>query len=158
MTSRKNRKDKNATSEIARKYAMTPERIGKHEARVKETKAKYSMDAAKVDRALTEYLQIKDPIVVDGKAIMWCKRPSMKQLKAMIPNEMHPYVDKPEDVPEELREKYEDHFYEQMADIIAIPKKTAKEWEAINNPWLTRLFWNHIAEIANLLEGRIEGF
>lgn len=158
MPNHKNRKEKSATSEIARKYAMSPEKIGKHEARVKQTKIKYSMDAAEVERALTEYLEIKDPIVVDGKAIAWVKRPSMKQLKAMIPKELRPYVDSPTEVPEELNKRYENFFYEKMAEIIAIPKRTASEWEALANPWFTRLFWNHIAEIANLLEGRVEGF
>lgn len=159
MPNNKNRKKKSPEERIAGKYAMrTPESIREHERKVEQTKSKYSMDSAETEKNLTEYLEIKDPIVAGGKAIMWCKRPSMKQLKEMIPKEMRPYVDNPAEVPEEMNQRYEKHFYEKMAELIAIPKKSAKDWEEISNPWFVRLFWNHIANIAQLLEGRIEGF
>jgi len=157
MTSRKNRKE-SSTTKIAKKYAMPPEEVKRHDERVARTKAKYSMDQAEVEKALTDFLNIRDPIVVNGKAIAWVKRPSMKQLKAMIPKELRPYVDNPKDVPEELNEKYENFFYEKMAEIIVVPKRSASEWEEWANPWFVRLFWQHIANIAQLMEGPIEGF
>ena len=132
--------------------------IEKEEKRIQKAKAKYSMDAQKVNDNLTEYLDIKDPIVWKGKAIAWVKRPTMKQLKALIPKEMRTYVENPQDVPEKLNKKYEGHFYGKMADLIAIPKHTAKEWEEIGNPWFMRRFWEHIAQIAQLMEGNIESF
>jgi len=158
MPNQKNRKKKSATEKIAEKYTMSPEEIKGHEKRVAKTKAKYSMDQAEVERALTDFLNIKDPIVFKGKAIAWVKRPSMKQLKAMIPQELRPYVDNPQDVPEEINKKYESFFYEKMAEIVVVPKKTAEEWEAYANPWFVRMFWAHIADVAKLMEGPIEGF
>lgn len=158
MPNNKNRKKKSPEARLAEKYAMTPEDIKGHEKKVQATKTKFSMDAAEVEKALTEYLELTDPIVFEGKAIMWCKRPSMKQLKAMIPKEMRPYIANPEKVPDKLNKKYEDFFYEKMAELIAVPTKSVAEWQNIANPWLVRLFWNHIADIAELLEGRVEGF
>ena len=154
---RKKRKKLSPEERLAKRYTMSPDDLAQHDKKVAKTKAKYSMDAAEVEKALTDYLEIKDPIVVDGKAIMWCKRPSMKQLKELIPQELRPY-ENPEDVPEELNKKYELHFYEKMAEIIAIPEKTAEEWRKIANPWFARLFWGHIKNIAEQLDGRIEGF
>jgi len=158
MPSNKNRKKKSATEIIVKKYAMSPEDLAKHPEKVAKTKAKYSMDQAKVEEALTDFLNIKDPIVFKGKAIAWVKRPSMKQLKAMIPKELRPYVDNPQDVPEKVNKKYESFFYEKMAELIVIPERTAEEWEDYANPWFVRMFWEHIANIAKLMEGPIEGF
>lgn len=159
MPNRNNRKKKETAQEkIVRKYAMSPETISKHEEKIEKTKAKYSIDMAEVEKNLTEFLEVKDPIVVKGKAIMWVKRPSMKELKSIIPQELRPYVDDPASVPEEVNERYETHFYAKMAELVAVPKRTAEQWEATANPWVIRLFWHHIANIAQSLEGNIEGF
>lgn len=157
MRNKKSQKKKGATSRIAEKYGMSGEKLRQHDRKVEETKHKYSMDAAEVDRALTEYCDIKDPIVVGGKAVMWCRRPTMKELKAMIPEEMRQYVDGGE-VPEEINEKYEKFYYEKMADLIVVPKRTAEEWAEKCTPWITRLFWGHISDIGKVLENRVEGF
>jgi len=93
-----------------------------------------------------------------GKAIAWVRRPSMKQLKGLIPPEVAKYVNKPKAVPEELGKKYEKFFYEKMAEMIAVPERTAEEWEEKVNVWFIRKFWEHIANVAQLMEGQIEGF
>lgn len=143
--------------------SLTVKEIKEEARRMDEAKAKYSRDLAKVESALTEYLETLDPMLwINPKgetvAIAWIRRPSMKKLKEMIPKEMREYVDNPLEVPEELNKKYESHFYEKMAEMIAIPERTPEEWETKANPWFIRRFWEHIASIAQMMEGQIEGF
>jgi len=137
---------------------MSPEDIKREEEAIEKGKTKFSMEQAEVEKALTEYLEIKDPIVHKGKAIAWVKRPSMKQLREMIPPEMAKFMDNPKGVPEEVAKRYEGHFYKKMAELIVVPEYTAEEWEAKANPWFVRLFWEHVANIAKLMEGQVEGF
>jgi len=137
---------------------MSPEDIEREEKAIKKGKTKYSMEQTEVEKALADYLEITDPIVYKDKAIAWVRRPTMKQLRAMIPPEMAKYFDDPKSVPEEIGKKYEKHFYIKMAELIKIPKYTAEEWEDKANPWFVRLFWEHIANIAKLMEGQVEGF
>jgi len=145
--------------DIERKYPpMSPEDIKAEEKTIEEGKAKLSMEMSVVEDALTEYLSISDPVVYKGKAVMWILRPTIKQLKALIPPEMREYVGNPKDVPEETGKKYEQFFYEKLAEMVTVPKYTAEQWQEKANPWLLRLFWEHIAKIARLMEGQIEGF
>jgi len=137
---------------------MSPEDIKKEEETIEKGKTKYSMEQTEVEKALTEYLELTDPIVHKGKAIAWVRRPSMKQLREMIPPEMAKYMDNPKDVPEETAKKYEGFFYKKMAELIKVPEYTAEQWEEKANPWFVRLFWEHIANIAKLMEGQVEGF
>jgi len=144
---------------ITEKYPpMSPEDIRKEIEQTEKGKTKYSMEMSDVEKALTDYLEITDPLVHNGKAIAWVKRPSMKQLKELIPPEMAKYMDDPKSAPELITKKYEGHFYKKMAELIKIPEHTAEQWEAKANPWLIRLFWQHIADIAKLMEGQVEGF
>ena len=142
---------------ILKKYPpMKPEELEKAEKEMTEAKTKYNIDQAEVEKALTEYLEILDPLMYKGKAIAYVRRPSMKQLKALIPPELREYVGK--QIPEELAKKHERFFYEKMSEMIAVPEYDADQWETKANPWFIRLFWQHINDIANLMEGQIEGF
>jgi len=76
----------------------------------------------------------------------------------MIPQEMVKYMDDPSKAPEAVQKKYERFFYEKMEELIAIPKLNADQWEAKANPWFIRRFWEHVGQIAKLMEGQIEGF
>lgn len=144
---------------IVEKYPpMSPEEIKKEEEQIEKGKTKYSMELSDVEKALTDYLEIVDPIMYKEKAIAWVRRPSMKQLKELIPPEMAKYMDNPKSVPDSISKKYEGHFYKKMAELIKVPEYTAEQWEAKANPWFARLFWQHIADIAKLMEGQIEGF
>lgn len=144
---------------MAEKYPpMSPEDIKKEIEQTEKGKTKYSMEAADVEKALTDYLEIVDPLVYKGNAIAWVRRPSMKQLKELIPPEMTKYMDNPKSVPDSISKKYEGHFYKKMVELIKVPEYTAEQWEAKANPWLVRLFWQHIADIAKLMEGQVEGF
>jgi len=145
---------------FAEQYPPLDEKgIREQEELMDKAKQKYASEAQEVSDALTDYLNIKDPMVLKGKAIAWVRRPSMKQLKELIPLEMRKYVNKdPDEIPKTINKKYEKFFYEKMAEMIVIPKYTPKEWEAKANPWLIRRFWLHISEIARLMEGHIENF
>jgi len=144
---------------IQEKYPpMSPEDIVNEEKATEAGKAKLSMEMSEVEEALTDYLSISDPVVYKGKAIMWIHRPTVKQLKQLIPPEMRDYIGSPEKVPEETGNKYEAFFYEKLAEMVTVPKYTAEQWKEKANPWLLRLFWEHIAKIAQMMEGEVEGF
>lgn len=144
---------------IEEKYpSMSEEDIKNESAAIEKGKAKLSMELSVVEDALTEFLNTPDPIVWNNKAIMWVRRPTIKQLKALIPAEMREYVDSPKEIPEETSKKYEKFFYEKLAEMVTVPKYTAEQWKEKANPWFLRLFWEHIAKIAKLMEGQIEGF
>lgn len=146
--------------ELAKKYGKAEKSKGiqAEEKQIQKTKQTYHLDQAEIEKNLTEFLAQKDPLMWEGKAIALIKRPSMKELKKLIPPEMRKYVDNPEALPEKLGKKYEKFFYKKMSEFIVVPKKTPEEWEAMTNPWLIRLFWMHFASIARLMEGQIEGF
>jgi len=150
---------------VVDKYpAMSREDIEEDARRQEQAQVKYSMDAAEVDKALTEYMEMLDPIVWTNPktnkkvAIAWVRRPTMKELKKIIPEEIQKYVVKQEDIPEEVGEKYATFLYEKMAELIVIPKRNAEQWEEFSNPWFLRRFYKHIGNIADLMKGQVEGF
>ena len=125
---------------------------------IEDVKAKYNRDASQVEAALTEFLEQLDPIVWNGKAIAWCRRPSMKEIKELVPSELMKYEDNPQDAPQELQDKYDKFIYQKMSEIIATPKYTAEQWIEKANPHLLRLFWEHIGKIAKEVQVQVEGF
>lgn len=143
---------------IEKKYGKSPEDVVADAKQQKKAQSNYNIQMAEVDQALTEFLNILDPIKWNGKTIMCARRPSMKELKKMIPKEMAKYADHPEDIPQSIQEKYEGFFYQKMSEIIVAPKHTAEEWEELANPWLMNLFWKHISSISEQIQGKIEGF
>lgn len=152
-------KPKEKKKDKDRKFkSLSPEEIDAEIRGQEKARQKYSTDAAEVEEALTNYLKITDPIVHNGKAIAWVRRPSMKELKALIPKEMYKYMDNPQDAPEATVKKYKNFFYEKMADLITVPNYTVAQWEEKANPWLVRKFWEHIGEIVKLMQGHVEGF
>ena len=147
---------------FAEKYPPLDEEGIKKEVKGQETaKTKYAAEALEIEKNFTEFCEVLDPIEwknSDGKFVTIAKvrRPTMKQMKELVPPEMAKYVGKK--APKELEEKYAKFFYEKMAEMIVFPEKTADEWEADGNPWFMRMFWQHIADIVKLIEGQAEGF
>jgi len=123
-----------------------------------EAKAKYNADVAIVEAALTEFLDIKDPIVFKDKAIAWVRRPTMKEMKSMFPVEMLQDMEDLDKVPPEKAEEYNKVLFDIMAKLIEIPKYTAEEWERKANPYFIKMFYEHIGKIALILQTQIEGF
>lgn len=128
----------------------------------KTAKTKYAAEALEIEKNFAEFCEVLDPIEwknpKTGKfmKIGLVRRPTMKQIKELVPPEMAKYIGKK--APEKLEKKYAKFFYEKMADLIVIPDKTAEEWERDGNPWYMRMFWQHIADIQKLIEGQAEGF
>jgi len=118
----------------------------------------YSTDMTGIEQNLTEFLTIEDPLVYQGKVLAWIKRPSNKELRALVPPEMRKYAKNPSDIPDELLDKYDDEIVGVLAKLITRPKWSAEEWKTKMNPWFTRLFWEHIGYITNLAQVELEGF
>jgi len=148
---------------FAEKYPALDEEGIKKEIKGQETaKTKYAAEALEIEKNFAEFCEVLDPIEWKnpntGKFVKigLVRRPTMKQMKEMVPPEMAKYVGKK--APKELEEKYAKFFYQKMSEMIVIPEKTASEWEAEGNPWYMRMFWQHIADIVKLIEGQAEGF
>lgn len=129
----------------------------------KTAKTVYAANAMEIEKNFTEFNKVLDPIygqLPDGKkaTIALVHRPKMRQIRALIPPEMAKYIAKGENPPEELEKKYAKFIYQKMAELIAVPEKTAEEWEEDSNPWFLNKFWKHIADIQTLIEGQSEGF
>jgi len=137
---------------------LSDEEVKKESAAIDEMKTEITMDAVQVAKNLTEWLETTDPIIVDGKVRMWCRRPTMEQLEAMVPPELRQYKDKPTEVPKELEEKYKDDIYKKLAELIEIPKHTTEEWKKIANPWLIKAFQEHLFKAFEGLGVSLENF
>ena len=124
-------------------------------------KSKYNSEMAIVEAALTEFLDIKDPIVWNKKAIAWVRRPTMKELKILFPTDMLNAMSEGksiEDLSPEKAEEYDNTLYGIMGDLIVIPKFTGEQWKSKSNPYLIKLFYDHIAKIALILQPQVENF
>lgn len=145
---------------LLEKHKSLAEKGGPTKATKNMEKAKqdYNIDQAEVLRNLTDYLNIKDPIKWNGKVIALVRRPSMKELKELIPKDLRKFVDDPKGLPNEEAKEYETFFYKKMSEFITVPNWSPEEWEINGNPWFIRLFFDHLSQIAKLMEGNIEGF
>jgi len=144
--------------------------VGKEDARKKKTvsqameemdeaRKKYNLDMAAVEKNLTEYLDIADPVTVNDKPIFWIRRPSMLEIKDLTPTkEQMKYMEEPQTMPTDLQKEYDDRFYKKFSVLVVAPKKTPEQWRKIMTPWLLRLFWGYIAKVGNILGAEVEGF
>lgn len=126
-----------------------------------QIKKQYNADMASVESALTDFLNIKDPIVFNGKAIAWVRRPTMKELKNLFPREMMEAVKDQkqfESISQEQAESWDKEMYKVMSNLIEIPKHTAEEWETKSNSVFVSLFYEHLANIVKKISPDIEGF
>lgn len=145
-----------STAKKAKGKARTVEDVMREQEKARK---KYRLDMAQVEKSLTEYLQTSEPVLWEGKPILWVRRPSMREIKALTPTKKQmEYMENPQNMPDALQKEYDDRFYAKFSELVVAPKKTADEWREIMNPWLLRLFWGYIAKIGNLLGAEIEGF
>jgi len=149
-------------TKVKRSFASPPKKVKTIQeawADQEKAKAKYEGAIQKVEKNLLDFLKIEDPIIFNEKAIMWMRRPSNKELRNMVPKELVEYVGKPAtEIPDEVLENYDEQIYAMMGELITKPKWTAEQWADKTNPWLTRLFWDHIANIIRMTQAEIEGF
>lgn len=124
-----------------------------------KAKEKYNVDMASVEAALTDFLQVKDPIVIKGEAIAWVRRPTMKEIKNLFPREMIEAIDaKATNIPKEKTEEWDKRMFQIMSDLIVIPKYTAEQWEEKTNSIFLRLFYEHLSNIVKVVSPEVEGF
>lgn len=153
-------KDGNGGSFVGKEDANRKKKtVSQAMAEMDEARKRYNLDMAVVEKNLTEYLEIADPVVVDGKDIFWVRRPSMLEIKDLTPTkEQMKFMENPKAMPTDLQKEYDDRFYKKVSVLIVAPKKTPDEWREAMNPWLLRLFWGYMAKIGNILGAEIEGF
>jgi len=137
---------------------LTEEQIKERKEAKEKAKEQYTVNVAEIEKTLTEFLEVKDPLLWEEKVIAWIRRPTMKELSELIPTQVQKYLDNPEGLPVDKISEYDELFYTNMEKMIVIPKKTAKEWKETANPWFLRLFFEHIISIAKVLEMQVEGF
>ena len=153
----------NKKKTFAEKYpALDAKGIERQKAGQQATKTKYTAKALEIEKNFTAFGEVLDPIewkdpnTEKFKTIAMVRRPTMKQMKEMVPPEMVKYVGKK--APKELEEKYAKFMYQKMSEMIAIPERIADGWEEYANPWFMRKFWQHIEDIVKMIEGESEGF
>lgn len=114
-----------------------------------EIKKKYTMDAAILEKNLEKFNEILDPMVdpTTDTALCWIRRPTQEELEMMIPADLLKYRGKPEEIPADKIKEGEDLLFEMMAQLIAVPEHTAKEWKARANMVFQRLFQLHIQQV-----------
>lgn len=137
---------------------LSKEDIVKGKKDTKKAKEKYAVAMASIEQALTEFMEIKDEIKWNGKTIMLVRRPTMKELQNLIPKGIGAFIENPTNFSEEDAKAYDELFYGNLAKLVVIPKLTAKQWEEKANPWLLKLFFEHMEKIAKVIEGEAEGF
>lgn len=123
-----------------------------------EIQKQYNSQMANIESNLTSFLEIEDPLVVNGKLLAMVRRPSMKEIKKLFPKELLeigasgkvPTYDESEEMNKAL--------YEMMGSLITKPKHTAEEWENKTNPYFIRAFYDHIMKMSQALETQVEGF
>lgn len=151
-------KEKKKKDFLKKHPPMSPAEIKKAKKETEKSKENYAVTMASIEQALTEYMEIRDPIKYNGKVIMLVRRPTMKELQALIPKDIGPFIADPSNVSDEELKKYDQLFYGSLASLIVVPKRTAEEWAKTATPWLLRLFFEHINRISKVMEGEAEGF
>lgn len=153
--------EKDKTKEfLKRNPPLDEEGLARQKAGQQATKTKFVAEAAEIEKNFAKFNEILDPLeyMVGGKKLqvaLVC-RPSMRELKNMVPKELAKYEGKK--IPKNLEPKYEKFMYDTMAKMITVPKKTANEWEEYANPWFMRLFWTYIKNISTIVEGEADHF
>lgn len=134
------------------------------ERRFKENEAMkkdLTLDATELERNLTNFNKITDPIVdpTNGKPLCWVRRPSQQEWEEMLPDELLEFRSKPqEEIPEELWKKYRDLQFTMMEKLIDKPQHDAKWWKENSNLVFQQLFQVHLNSLFELLGISAENF
>ena len=155
--------EKDRKKSFAEKYPpLDKAGIERQKAGQKATRTKFVVEAAEIEKNFTTFIEILDPLEYKNPStgklmqVALVRRPSMKEMKNMVPKELAKYDGKK--IPKNLEGRYEEFMYDTMAKMIATPKKDAKGWEEYANPWFMRLFWTYIKNIINIVEGEADHF
>jgi len=127
--------------------------------KMEEAKKKYTRDAMKLEKAIMNFVNRLEPLTdpATGEVMCWVRNPTRAEWDEMTPSEYFQY-EKPEDIPPEVRKKLDNHIYEMMAKLIAIPKHDAEWWRKNTNIPFVILFQAHLMKQYEKLGIDIENF
>jgi len=150
------------SKEFIRKHKpLTKDEITKKFKEQDEAKKAMTTDALILEKNLTEFNKITDPLVdpASGNVLCWIRRPTQQEWEAMLPSEILEYKGKTfEEIPNEIWTKYKDFQFEMMAKLIVTPEHSAQEWKERSNLVFQQLFQIHLAGILELLGISAENF
>jgi len=147
--------------EIIHKYKpLTKKEIEERFKQHKAIREKLTKNAAELEQNLMKFNQILDPLVdpETGNCLCWVRRPTQQEWEDMLPTELLQFRGKPENVPDDVWEKYKDFQFEMMARLIEKPKHDAKWWKAHANLVFQQLFHLHIKCVLEELGISTENF
>jgi len=126
---------------------------------MQKAKQKYTRDAKKLEVNIMNFVNRLEPLVdpATDEVLCWVRNPTRAEWDEMVPREYFEY-ENPEDMPPEVREKLDNHVYEMMAKLIAIPKHDAKWWREHTNIPFVMLFQAHLMKQYELLGIDVENF
>lgn len=146
-------------SKIIEKYAKnkTPEEMEKEQ---DELEKEYHTQSKALEQNILKFSsktdKLEDPET--GETLAEVKRPTSSQYQRTIPPELAKYKDKPEEIPYELAQKYQDDLYKLMEEMIVKPKHSAEWWKEHTGGRFMALFQAHIVNIYNTLQEDINSF
>ena len=153
-------KDTKARELLTRHKTLTKAEVREQFTAHEERKKNYATDAVACEKALEAFNQILDPLVDPStdNCLCWVRRPTQEELEALIPEEFMAYRNNPEEVPASAIKGQEDVMFEMMEALIAVPKKTSKEWKGKANLVFQRLFQMHIQQVLDDLGITVRNF
>jgi len=149
------------TKEIIRKHGtLTPKQIRERFEEMKKMKKTMTTDSAILEQNMMDFNKITDPLVdpENNKPLCWIRRPTTDELERLVPAELLEYRNKPDEVPDEVMEKYKDFQFKMMAELIENPKKSADWWKKNTNLVFQQLFQIHLTGILHELGVSAENF
>jgi hypothetical protein len=136
--------------DFIRKYkSLTPKEIEQKFKEKESAKKEMTTNAAELEQEIDNFNKIVDPLEnpVTGKVMCWIRRPTQDEWENMIPAEIAQYRNKPEEMPPELSQKYNNMTFELMSQIIETPKHDSKWWKSHSNLVFIQLFNLHLQKV-----------
>lgn len=153
--------EKSKTQDLIHKHGvLTPKQVRKRFAEVRKIKKTLTTKASELEKNLIAFNKITDPLVdpETNKPLCWIRRPTTTELEALMPTELMQYQNSPENVPQDVMEKYKDFQFKMMANLIENPKKSANWWKEHANLVFQQLFQIHLRCIMEDLGLSAENF
>ena len=134
---------------IKKHKPLTPDEIKATMKAHEDAKKQYSEDASTLEAELEAFNQLKDPVVnpITGRAMFWVRRPTQAEWEGMVPKELAIYSKNPDDIPEDLAQKYNNMTFELMASVIVNPVHDAQWWKEHANLVTIKVFQAHLSGI-----------
>lgn len=127
---------------------LTEEEIKAQEKKNVDVSKALMVNDSELEAELQLFTTIEDPLInpKTGRPMAIVKRPTMSDIQSLAPPELRRYKDV-NDIPVEVREKYDYLFFEMMAKLITRPKHDADWWKEHATVELVGLFNKHIEKV-----------